>query len=128
MSEFKYDVNPELDEVIEETGNQFVALRLLSINDGAMAYDIRSYYNTENGERMGKGCRIKTREGMDTLTNKMLEHGFGDTKECVKILKQREDFKEALAGNLSEDEAEKLGVNLEDISPEEYYDPLDQEL
>lgn len=54
------------------------------------------YFNTSDGERLGKGYSFSTLEGPGELVQGMISAGFGDTKNILKELRKREDFVEAV--------------------------------
>jgi hypothetical protein len=57
--------------------------------------EIRKMYMQGEGERSGKGYTFSTENGPSELAEGLLKIGFGDTKECLKILREREDFLES---------------------------------
>lgn len=101
--EFKYKVCG-MDRIVDEKGSAFIALRKIAwgtapddphdIDDEKV--DIRKYYGSADGEKMNKGVSFLTDEGPHELARILLEEGYGDTGECLKVLKQRCDFKQAI--------------------------------
>ena len=100
--EFKYKVCG-LDRVIEEKGSAFIALRKIAWGCGEdeepdpsqIKLDIRKYYSSGEGEKMNKGVWFLSEEGGRELAHVLLEEGYGDTEHCIRILKERENFKDA---------------------------------
>lgn len=79
--EFKYEVDPNFDFVLEEHANTFISLRKIKWGDRTESkLDIRKYIATEEGERMMKGCSLSD-EGADELTKIMIEEGYGKDNE-----------------------------------------------
>lgn len=102
--EFKYKFG-DLNRIVDEKGNQFIAMRTIQWgvgqdeenNEKQFVFDIRKYRTQPNGEeRMAKGVSFLTPEGPNQLVHAMLEEGYGDTTECLKVLKDRENFKDAI--------------------------------
>lgn len=65
--------------------------------------EIRKMYIQSEGERMGKGYTFSTPEGPGELTVGLVKAGFGDTKEILKALRNRDDLVEA-AENIDTDD------------------------
>lgn len=119
MAEFKYEVDKDFgDHVIEERNNMSIIMRKISwgANNNEYKIDIRKYLYTDDGERMNKGVSL-TDDGANELTKELIATGYGDTKEVLKALKDRneEEFKSAVDSVLN-------GINDEEDS-DEYYDP-----
>lgn len=97
--DFKYKVCG-LDRIVDERGSAFIALRKLvwGVSQGDLhdpekeVLDIRKYYSTQEGERLSKGVSFLTPDGPNELVKILLEEGYGDTGECLKVLKDRSDF------------------------------------
>jgi len=100
---FDYKIG-DLDRVIDEKGSTFMALRKIAwgvgqneeVDDSKFKLDLRKYYTTPDGEKMNKGVSFLTDEGPDELIKVLLEEGYGNTGECLAILKDREDWVEAV--------------------------------
>lgn len=112
------------DRIIDEKGSAFIALRRIAWgvpqdaeveDESKIKVDIRKYYNTPDGERMNKGVSFLTEEGPNELAHVLLEEGFGDTGKCIKILKDRDDIKEAIT----------FAYDLEPTEDTKFYDPRD---
>lgn len=120
---FKYSIVENIDYTFEEKGNQFGAVRKVQWGDSDKSYlDIRKWRNAPDGtEQAAKGYTFMTEEGPSELTKVLLNLGFGNTREVIGIIKNREDFRKSLNSELgSNDEMydESVGT-LED----DFYDP-----
>lgn len=86
-----------IDEIIEEKGNAFIALREVAWGTGQSKLEIRKWYTDANGnETPNKGVTFMTEEGPNQLVNAMTGLGYGDTQEVLKNLSTREDFRPSL--------------------------------
>lgn len=119
--EFNVEIDPTMDEIFDEgVGNSFLALRRLRWNENSpFKIDIRKWFTNSDGEEIaGKGVAFITEEGPGELIKALIKHDFGDTKEILEQLSQREDFNDSLS---------KLGVDTRIIgtasSDDFYYDP-----
>lgn len=103
--EIKYKIG-KVDEILEEKGNQFTALREESFDDGEKYYTaIRRFYTDNDGkENMGKGVTFLTPEGPAAAAVSIIKSGFGTTTEYLETLKTREDFDASLNEVLGEDD------------------------
>jgi len=123
MSEFSFKLG-ELNEIVEEKGNTFKALRRISFNERPEQLDIRGWYmNGDGKEIMGKGVQLSD-EGANNLTVFMVREKYGDTKEIITELKKREDFFPSLTSALSNEELEQVGVDISKVDSSEFYDPI----
>ena len=111
---------PSLDEIIDEQGSKYIALRKTQwIADGEepdeskAKIELRRWTVTEDKE-FGKGFAFLTDNGPNELTNVLVEKGFGDTKEILSNLRKRDDFKDAVE-NLDKEE-------VSDSTDGEYFD------
>lgn len=121
----KFNINEDLNEIFEEKGNTYSAIRKVSWGEKEKEYiDIRKWYAGEDGDTPGKGFCFSTEDGPDELVNVMLKKGFGETEEVLESIKDREDFKQSLSKVLSDEEAEELGIELSEIE-EQFHDPSD---
>lgn len=130
--EFKYDVDPKFDFVLEERANTYIAARKIRWGEtGDYKVDIRKYRATEEGEMMMKGCSL-TDEGTNELTKILLQEGYGKDKEIFEtiidnrpeltsrfIQKVQESSDKEIEEHLSkfpvEDEKEEELYNLDDV-------------
>lgn len=118
--EFQVEIDPTMDEIFDEgVGNSFLALRKLRWNpESPYKIDIRKWFTNSDGEEIaGKGVSFITEEGPGELVKALIKHDFGDTREILEQLSEREDFTESL---------ESLGVDTSivgTVSKDDYYDP-----
>ena len=124
MAEFSYRIEDGLNEIIEEKGNGFTALRRVGFNGREANVDIRKWRTNSDGtEQMAKGCQL-SEEGAHRLVPIMVRVGFGKTKDVLEELKKREDFIPSLQSVLSKEELENIGVDLSKVDESEFYDPM----
>lgn len=95
---FKFEVVEDFDNIIEEKGNTFMALRKVRWGDREdVSLDLRKYYTSSTGEEvMGKGVSFQTEEGPNNLIKVMVMNGYGKTQEILEGIKDRDDFKSSL--------------------------------
>lgn len=111
---FSYHVG-DIDETIDSRGNTVVLLRKLAWGEGQEKLEIRKWFIDINKETPSKGVTFLTDEGPGNLINALITHGYGDTKDILKTLSQREDFDSALA---------YIGKKVpEGEASDEYFDP-----
>lgn len=103
---FSYKIKEDFDHIFDEKANTFLALRKVQWGGkGDYKLDIRKWYVNSDGEEVvGKGVSFLTEEGPDELTKILVEQGYGDTKELMEVLSNR---------------------NEEVVEDEIYYDPKD---
>lgn len=120
---FKYSIIENIDYTFEEKGNQFGAVRKVQWGDSDKSYlDIRKWRNAPDGtEQAAKGYTFMTEEGPSELTKVLLNLGFGNTREVIGIIKNREDFRKSLNSELGPNDEMYDGSvgTLED----DFYDP-----
>lgn len=117
---FKYTVNPEFDEVIDERGNSAIMLRKVAWGDGQEKLELRKWVMNENGsETPLKGTSFLTEEGPDNLTKTLVKRGFGKTEEVLYELKEREDFEQSLINVIGKEKVD----DAKSKEAEEYFDP-----
>ena len=119
-----YIFQDEINEVIEEKGNQFTALRVVEwLKEGEEPnkekgkLELRRWIIEKDGtERANKGLVFMTKEGPHQLTETLVNNGFGDTKNIIKGVLNRDDAKDSIT-NLFNDN--------EEFSDGEYFDMRD---
>jgi hypothetical protein len=75
--------------VLEETGNQTVEINKVSWNERPPKIDIRRWdHGKEDGPVALKGVTLSD-EACDRLVIQLLELGFGDKKEIVRVFNER---------------------------------------
>lgn len=57
--------------------------------------EIRKFTQTTEGERMMKGYTFSTPEGPGELAIGLIQCGFGETKQILRTVRERDDFLEA---------------------------------
>lgn len=120
-NEFTYEIDKDYDYVLNEVGNVFTALRKISWNGREPKLDIRKYYNTKDGsERMDKGVSM-SKECADELTRVLASTGYGETRDIIDGIKNREDFESALRQSLKGED--KILDELDIKDSENLYDP-----
>jgi len=101
--EFKYSFRG-INRIVEERGNQFIRFAQIAwkgedeeCEPNEIKYDLRKYTTDSDGkERMLKGVSFLSEEGPTELTHILLEEGFGKTENVIDIIKNRQDFKDAV--------------------------------
>lgn len=109
----------DLDSTIDEKGSIFIALRKVQwVKNGEdpdetkAKLDLRKYRVDENGDEIaGKGISFLTDDGPNELTKVLVHEGYGNTKEILKELKNRNDFVDSVEH-----------INEEDTGSGEYFD------
>lgn len=109
----------ELDSTIDEKGSIFIALRKVQWvkngedpDEAKAKLDLRKYRVDENGDEIaGKGISFLTDDGPNELTKVLIHEGYGNTKEILKELKNRDDFVDSVEH-----------INEEDTGSGEYFD------
>lgn len=97
MFDPKFKICDDVDYVIEEKANEFSAFRKVtwSEDEAKARFEIRRWRNTPTGEEIpAKGFTFLTEEGPSELLYTMLEHGIGDPKKIIRILRERGDVSE----------------------------------
>lgn len=116
-SELRYQVF-DLDEVVDEKNNQYIALRKLQWfkegqepDESKAKIEIRRWSLKDEKETAGKGCTFLTDEGPHELVRVMIEKGFGHTTEIVHALATRDNLKEELNDMISVASSSEKGEN-----------------
>ena len=122
--EKKWDVKKDLD-VIEERGNSYTALKMVSWYGGQAKLELRRWRVDPSGEDTpAAGCIFMTDDGPHKLAESLVHLGYGDTKSLFEDLKKRNDCY-SMDGAVDEDEQNSNIVEStdEDEDEEEFYDP-----
>lgn len=120
MSDFTYEIDKNYDHILEEKGNVFTAVRKIKWgNSNDFKLDIRKYYNTNDGETMSKGISLSD-DGVNELVNVLTSTGYGDTKEIINNIKDRDNFFTSLSQVIGKDNIPETNMS---ISIDEMYDP-----
>lgn len=106
-----FNLRTKNEFVFDEKGNTILSLREESWNDKEFKLSLRKcYIDKEGNQSPNKGFSFLTEEGPNMLTEELVKRGYGDTKELLDILKDRDDVNES---------------DIPDVEEEEYYDPKD---
>ena len=109
-----------MDGIFDEHGTMFLTMRKTQwVEDGEnpdpekAKLELRKYRVTAEGERPDKGFSFLTEDGPHELVNVLIENGYGDTREVLLKLRERENFKEVV---------ETLFESPEENTDGEYFD------
>lgn len=110
--EFKYEVMKDgINAVFDEKGNTSLALRTVAWNDKDPRLELRKWIIDKDGNEMpNKGFSFLTEEGPNNLALTLIDNNFGNTYHVLSLLKERSDFKEALANVLSVEERKEFNI------------------
>ena len=102
-NQFQYHVFKDYDIPFDEKGTTCGTVRKVQWIKGSGEPDeskakieIRKVYTSGAEEKTGKGYTFSTPEGPGELVEGLIEAGYGNTKEVIRKLRQREDFAEAV--------------------------------
>lgn len=120
---FSYKIDEDFDNIIDEKGNSFIALRKVQWGDkGDYKLDLRKWFiNADGEETVGKGVSFLTEDGPHELTKTLVDNGYGHTNEVLQGIYHREDFETCLE-NL------RNGINIVEtdvLDNEDYHDISD---
>ena len=105
FSSVKYKVFDGMDNIFDERGSRFLALRKTAWysegkeepSEDKAKWELRKWVANENGQDTpGKGFAFLTENGPHDLTKLLVHEGYVETKELLKELKVRDDFEEAV--------------------------------
>lgn len=117
-TDFTFDIMEGYDHIIEEGASSSINLRKVRWGNAKdYKLDLRRWTYTDEGERASKGVTL-TDEGANELTKVLVNDGYGDTKEILRSLSNRDDFEISLE-TYHEDDSETA----DDLDDEGYYDP-----
>lgn len=104
--EFSFRIMDDFDKIIDEKGNNFIALRKICWgNSDEAKLDLRKYTTKADGtEQMLKGVSFLTEEGPHELTKVLLAEGYGRTDDVLETISKRDDFRHCLNKVLSPDD------------------------
>lgn len=138
----KHPIFFEDGDIIDERGSQYISLRFTQWvkddkdrDESKKKLELRKWTVSPEGDRAGKGVSFLTEEGPSELAKVLVHRGYGDTKEILDELRQRDNFKESVQNLftddeendegdyfdirdalLADDEIEEEDVDLEDVS------------
>lgn len=110
-SDLCYKVFEDFNILFDEKAGSFGSVRLAQwYKKGAepdiskAKYEIRKFSIDKDGstEIPGKGISISSKEAVDDLTDGLVDKNFGNTRNILKSLANREDFKDTL-NNINKD-------------------------
>jgi hypothetical protein len=120
-STFNYEVDKDCDYIFDERGNTVLALRKVSWGGRDAKLELRRWRVDIEKETPDKGFTFLTEQGPHNLVKTLIDNGFGNTREILEGIKNREDFRPLITKVLK---GEDLGVPLPEVpDDEEYYDP-----
>lgn len=100
----------ELNAIIDERGSSFIAMRKVQWvkkdeepDESKAKLEIRKYRVVDGEERADKGISFLTDEGPGELAKALIHEGYGNTKDILSELKNREDF-ESVVNNFYDDD------------------------
>lgn len=119
-----YKVFKDYNILFDEKAGSFGAVRLAqwygenSEPDPSKAkYEIRKFIIDKTGSEVpNRGVTISSKEAMDDLTDGLVKNNFGNTRNILKSLSNREDFKSTL---------ENINNDPDDSSDGELFDMRD---
>ncbi len=102
FNQLSYHIFKDFEIPFDEKGSTVGTVRLVQwVKEGTepdeskAKIEIRKIYTSGAEEKMGKGYTFSTPEGPSELVTGLIDAGFGDTKDILKSLRQRDDFMEA---------------------------------
>ncbi len=104
-SSVKYKIFDGMDNIFDERGSSFIAMRKTAWysvgkeepTEDKAKWELRKWTANESGlDTPGKGFSFLTENGPHDLAKLLVHNGYGDTKELLLELKQRDDFEESV--------------------------------
>ena len=129
-NEIRQTIIDNCDHVIDERNNTYISLRKVKWSENSdTKLDLRKYVTqTDGSERMMKGCSF-SEEAADELVHALLEEGYGDTRQVLLDIKERDNFPISMVRALSDDDIDLVKKVFPDIElpktdeiDEEFYD------
>ena len=113
-ADLKYTIFKDYNVSFDEKANTFGTLRKVQWlsngkepDESKSRLEIRKVTINNNGEeQLLKGYSFSTDEGAHELTEILVNEGFGKTKNIIKSLAKREDFRDVVE-NISNDDDDK---------------------
>ena len=107
----QYHVFKDYNVIFDEKGSKYGTIRKVQwVKEGKepdetkAKIEIRHMVNSAEGEQFGKGYAFDTDEGPDELVTALIDCGFGDTKEILKKIARRDNFKDSVENINKEDD------------------------
>lgn len=111
FSSLEYHVFKDYDVIFDEKGSKYGTIRKVQWvkpdkdpDESKAKLEIRHMVNSEKGEVWGKGYAFDTEEGPHELVEALIDCGFGNTKEILRKIVRRDDFKDSVNNFNKEDE------------------------
>lgn len=114
-----YHLHDDIDTVLDEKGDQFIALRkvqwagrnatTIEPDPSKAKFEIRRWRVTPEGEVPLKGVTFLTDEGPNDATIGLIKTGFGNTKDILLELKERDDFESSVKDIFNDTDQETDG-------------------
>lgn len=120
----KYYLHGDLDEIFDERGSSFLAMRKVQWakeDEGSdpdkAKLELRRWTINGDKEQGLKGMTFLTEDGPHNLAKVLVSKGYGGTKELLKALVNRPDFKNSVKslGELEEVEEDGEYFDMRDI-------------
>ena len=123
-TQIKQTIVDDIDHILCERGNTYVSLRKVKWSEtGNPQLDIRKYFTASDGsETIGKGVTLPD-EAAHELVTRLASYGYGETREVLESIKDREDFMVSLTATLSSDDKELLQKTFPDMDFSEPEEP-----
>lgn len=122
MSEISYKIDESVNEIFDEKGNTFLAMRKVSWNDRDHKIELRRWRNDKDGNEFpDKGFTFLTEEGPNELVNVLIKHNYGRTKDIINGIKDRNDFIDSI--NYVLGDKEKYETSSTETEDDQFYDP-----
>lgn len=120
MANLKYKKNKNVDHIFDKKEKEFIALRKVAWGKGEEKVDLRRWHlDMNDNESPGKGFTL-SEDATHELTLALVKEEYGDTKEILTELKNRDDFSSSLKEVLDDKELKTIEEDTED---EDFYDP-----
>lgn len=117
-----YEVNKEgINEVVEESGNMVAMLRQVAWNGREEKLELRKWIVDTESEKPMKGCAL-SEEGWHSCTELLVKHGFGNTREILRDLAQRDKFDDDLVAIIGKKKASDARAK-EVVQDDDYFMP-----
>ena len=106
-----YHVFKDYNVIFDEKGSKYGTIRLVQwVKEGnepdeeKAKIEIRHMISTPDGEKYSKGYAFDTEEGPNELVGALIDCGFGDTRDILRKIARRDDFKESVENINKEDD------------------------
>lgn len=122
MFDIDFKVHPDFDDLIDERGNTSICFRMVDWSGRpAKRPELRRWRLSETGESPDKGFTFLTDDGPKNLAKAIIKRDFGETKEYLEVLAEREDFDDALVQVIGKKRVSN--AKEKEVEVEDFYDP-----